>query len=53
MTYGKESTKEMVVVGGVGNFMETNYMEMAQGRFLNDFEVNHRKQVVVLGQASG
>ena len=53
MTYGKESTKEMVVVGGVGNFMETNYMEMAQGRFLNDFEVNHRKQVVVLGQAPG
>src|ERR671912_475658 len=53
MTYGKESTKEMVVVGAVGNFMETNYMEMAQGRFLNDFEVAHRKQVVVLGQAPG
>jgi putative ABC transport system permease protein len=53
MTYGKESTKEMVVVGAVGNFMETNYMEMAQGRFLNDFEVTHRRQVVVLGQAPG
>jgi putative ABC transport system permease protein len=53
MTYGKESTKEMVVFGAVGNFMETNYMEMAQGRFLNDFEVTHRRQVVVLGQAPG
>jgi putative ABC transport system permease protein len=53
MTHGKESTKEMVVVGAVGNFMETNYMEMAEGRFLNEFEVAHRKQVVVLGQAPG
>jgi putative ABC transport system permease protein len=53
MTYGKESTKEMVVVGAVANFMETNYIEVAQGRFLNDFEVTHRKQVVVLGEAPG
>ena len=53
MTYGKESTKEMVVVGAVGNFMETNYIDVAQGRFLNDFEVSHRKQVVVLGEAPG
>ena len=53
MTYGKESTKEMVVVGAVANFMETNYIEVAQGRFLNDFEVSHRRQVVVLGVAPG
>jgi putative ABC transport system permease protein len=53
MTYGKESTKEMVVVGAVANFMETNYIEVAQGRFLNDFEVSHRRQVVVLGEAPG
>jgi putative ABC transport system permease protein len=53
LSHGKERTKQMAVIGSTANFAETNYMEVSQGRFFNDFEVTHRKMVVVLGAAPG
>jgi putative ABC transport system permease protein len=53
LTYGKESTKEMAVVGATANFPEVNYLSVQQGRFFNDFEVDHRRMVAVLGYAPG
>jgi len=50
---GKESTKQMAIIGASANFAETNYMTMEHGRFFNDFEVEHRRNVVVLGYAPG
>ena len=51
LTYRKNSTKQMAVVGASANFTETNYLAVEQGRFFNDFEVTHRREVVVLGYA--
>jgi putative ABC transport system permease protein len=53
LSYGKEATKQMAIVGASANFPEANYLELAQGRFFNDFEVDHRRMVVVLGHAPG
>jgi putative ABC transport system permease protein len=53
ISYGKNSTKSMVIVGASANFPETNYLVLEQGRFFNDFEVTHRREVVVLGYAPG
>jgi len=51
ITYRGQSTKSMQVLGTSANFPETNYMEMALGRFFNEYEVRHRRNVVVLGAA--
>jgi putative ABC transport system permease protein len=51
MTYGSTSTKRMGILGTDANWMRVNYLQMEQGRFLSDFEVQHRRQVVVLGAA--
>jgi len=51
LSIGKESTKEMAVVGATANFPEVNYLSIEQGRFFNDFEVDHRRMVAVLGYA--
>jgi putative ABC transport system permease protein len=50
-TYRDKSTKAMQVIGSTANFPETNYLEIASGRFFSDYEVTHRRQVVVLGNA--
>jgi putative ABC transport system permease protein len=49
--YRDKSTKPMQVIGSTANFPETNYLEIAAGRFFSDYEVSHRRQVVVLGFA--
>jgi putative ABC transport system permease protein len=49
ITYGGKSTKQLVVVGTSANFAETNYIAMEYGRFFTDYEVTHRRSVVVLG----
>jgi putative ABC transport system permease protein len=51
VTYRDQSTKQMPIVGTTSNFAETNYIELENGRFFTDFEVTHRRQVVVLGYA--
>jgi putative ABC transport system permease protein len=50
-TYRDASTKAMAVIGATSNFAETNYLTLDQGRFFTDYEVTHRRQVIVLGQA--
>jgi putative ABC transport system permease protein len=49
ISYGGKSTRQLVVVGTSANFADTNYIAMEQGRFFTDYEVTHRRSVVVLG----
>jgi putative ABC transport system permease protein len=49
VTYRDQSTKQMQVIGTSANFAETNYIELENGRFFTDYEVTHRRNVVVLG----
>ena len=49
LTYRNEKTRAIEVLGASGNFHETNYIELAAGRFFNEYEVRHRRNVVVLG----
>src|SRR5690606_13034937 len=51
ITHRGQSTKSMPVLRTSANFPETKYMEMALGRFFNEYEVRHRRNVVVLGAA--
>ena len=51
VTYRDQSTKQMGLIGTSANFAETNYIELANGRFFTDYEVHHRRNVVVLGYA--
>jgi putative ABC transport system permease protein len=51
ITYRDQSTKLMPIIGTTANFAETNYIEIENGRFFTDYEVNHRRNVVVLGYA--
>jgi putative ABC transport system permease protein len=51
ITYRKQATRQMAVIGASANFAETNYIEVEHGRFFNDFEVTRRRSVVVLGHA--
>jgi putative ABC transport system permease protein len=48
-TYRDQSTKRMGLIGTTANFAETNYIEIENGRFFTDYEVTHRRYVVVLG----
>jgi putative ABC transport system permease protein len=49
MTYRGHSTKPMAIIGASANFAETNYLEMPVGRFFTEYEVEHRRNVIVLG----
>ena len=51
ISYGGTSTKTMQILGVSANFPETNYLELPQGRFFNEYEVQRRRNVVVLGAA--
>jgi putative ABC transport system permease protein len=46
---GRQSTKEMEVLGTTSSFAEAGHTDLAQGRFFSDFEVTRRRSVVVLG----
>src|SRR4029453_15040645 len=49
MSYKGQGTKSMQLIGVGSNYPETNYLEMAQGRFFNEYEVQRRRNVIVLG----
>jgi putative ABC transport system permease protein len=49
--YGNVSTKPMGILGADSNWLRVNFLKIAQGRFLSDYEVQHRRPVVVLGDA--
>jgi len=51
LTYRNTSTKRMVVLGTDENWLQVNFLQMAEGRFFADFETARRRQVVVLGDA--
>ena len=51
MSYRGTATKSMEILGVSANFPETNFMELAAGRFFNEFEVQRRRNVTVLGAA--
>ena len=51
MSYGNQSTKSMPVVGATANFGDINYIPVEAGRAFTDFEVDRRRQVVMLGNA--
>ncbi|MCA1560857.1 MAG: ABC transporter permease [Acidobacteria bacterium] len=51
VTYRDQSTKPVPIIGTSSNFAETNYIQVENGRFFTDYEVAHRRQVVVLGHA--
>jgi len=50
-TYGNTSTRPMAVVGGDVKWPQTNFLKLAHGRFFSEFEVDHRRRVILLGHA--
>ena len=50
-TYRGTSTKRMGILGADENWLQTNFLKMAQGRYFSGFEVEHRRAVIVLGDA--
>jgi putative ABC transport system permease protein len=41
----------MEIVGTTSNFGDTNYIDLSAGRLFNEYEVRHRRNVLVLGAA--
>ena len=48
--YGHDRTKQLAVFGATENFAAVNFLKLQAGRFFVPGEVEHRRQVVVLGQ---
>ncbi|MBL8142548.1 MAG: ABC transporter permease [Acidobacteria bacterium] len=51
LNYGATATKRMAVIGAQATWAEINYIKLESGRFVNDFEVQRRRDVIVLGNA--
>jgi putative ABC transport system permease protein len=49
--YERNSTKQMGVIGASESFAVVNHVPVAMGRIFTETEVNHRRPVVVLGDA--
>jgi putative ABC transport system permease protein len=50
-TYRSVATKRLPLLGADANWLQVNYLKVAQGRFFTEFEMDRRRQVVVLGSA--
>ncbi len=50
--YGSERTKQLTVLGATENFAAVSFVKLELGRFFVPGEVDHRRQVVVLGQTA-
>ena len=48
--YGHERTKQLAVLGATENFAAVNFAKLQAGRLFTPTEVDHRRQLVVLGQ---
>jgi putative ABC transport system permease protein len=48
--YGHEKTKQIAILGATENFSAVNFVKVSLGRLFTPGEVEHRRQVVVLGQ---
>lgn len=51
LSYRDRSTKTIGIIGASANWPDINYVAMDAGRFFSDYEVTHRRNVVVLGSA--
>jgi putative ABC transport system permease protein len=51
VAYERDSTKRMMIMGASETFATVNHIEVAMGRVFTETEVNHRRRVVVLGDA--
>jgi len=51
ITYASVATKRMGIIGTDANWMRVNYLELEAGRFISEFEMQRRRNVVVLGKA--
>jgi putative ABC transport system permease protein len=51
LTYRSITTRPIRVLGADANWLRVNFLIVARGRFISDFEVQHRRNVVVLGDA--
>jgi putative ABC transport system permease protein len=50
MFYGRQRTKRLAILGTTENFAAVSFLKMEMGRLFTQNEVDHRRQVVVLGQ---
>jgi putative ABC transport system permease protein len=50
MYYGSQRTKQLAILGTTENFAAVSFLKMEMGRIYSSQEVDHRRQVVVLGQ---
>ena len=50
--YGSERTKQLTIFGATENFAAVNFAKLEMGRFFIAGEVEHRRNVVVLGQTA-
>ncbi len=50
MYYANERTKQLAILGTTENFAAVSFLKMEIGRIYSSQEVDHRRQVVVLGQ---
>ena len=48
--YGSERTKRLAILGTTENFAAVSFVKIEMGRLFTRDEVEHRRQVVVLGQ---
>jgi putative ABC transport system permease protein len=48
--YGREKTTQIGILGATENFSAVNFIKLELGRLFTPSEVEHRRQVVVLGQ---
>jgi putative ABC transport system permease protein len=49
--YGSERTRQLGILGATENFAAVNFVKLEYGRFFIPPEVEHRRQVVVLGNS--
>ncbi len=49
MSFAGEATKPAAVIGATANWGELNFIPFMAGRFFGDFEVQNRRNVIVLG----
>ena len=50
MYYGNQKTTQLAILGATENFAAVNFVKLESGRFFLPTEVEHRRQVVVLGR---
>jgi putative ABC transport system permease protein len=50
MYYGSQRTKVLGILGTTENFAAVSFLKIEMGRIFSAYEVEHRRQVIILGQ---